>query len=177
MEPLLKNIFFKEEIMKKTAQLFLIGALVGLWAMPGLVYAQEAPGMTQDRPQMMEKKKERREQFRAKMQEKLGLSAEQEQKLKDYRKAHRQEIKQYFESKKTLRDQLKAELEKPELDLTQVHAIHDQLKALDNKIEDSRLASILEVRQILTPEQFKTFLQFKNHRKGQWGKMHRDKSR
>ena len=44
---------------------------------------------------------------------------------------------------------------KPRLDTPKINAVHDQIKSLQNQMEDGKLSSILAVRAILTPEQFK----------------------
>jgi Spy/CpxP family protein refolding chaperone len=91
------------------------------------------------------------------MEKDLGLSPEQKEKLKAHRQSHRQAAKALFEQLKAKRDALRQELEKPSVDDSRVQAIHGELKALHDKMADHRLAGILEVRKILTPEQFKKF--------------------
>lgn len=91
------------------------------------------------------------------MDKELGLSPEQGKKLEEHRKAHREESQQLFEQMRQKREALRVEMEKPELNMGQIHTIHADLKNIQNKLADQRLEGILEVRKILTPEQFKKF--------------------
>ena len=53
------------------------------------------------------------------------------------------------------REALRAELEKPKVDSGKAKSINEELKALHNKMAEQRLAGVLQVREILTAEQFK----------------------
>ncbi len=87
----------------------------------------------------------------------LGLSAEQQEKLKAGREKNRDVEKKAREEMRNAREALGQELDKPTLDMVKVKALHETLKALMVKGEDRRLDTILEVRSILTPEQFAAF--------------------
>ena len=88
----------------------------------------------------------------------LGVSDEQRAQLKANKEKNREAMKAVHEQKKSLREELNQELMKPELDMAKVKEIHEKMKALDAQVSDNRLDSILEVRKILTPEQFGKFL-------------------
>ncbi|MBI4396110.1 MAG: Spy/CpxP family protein refolding chaperone [Elusimicrobia bacterium] len=87
----------------------------------------------------------------------LNLTPEQEKKLEEHRRTHREQAKALHEEQKQKREALRQELEKPELDMAKVKALHDEMKGVHDKLADHRLDGILEVRQVLTPEQFKKF--------------------
>ena len=59
---------------------------------------------------------------------------------------------------------LRQELEKSQLNMQLVYQINNELKLLEAQILDNRLERILEVRKILTPEQFKKFEDKMNER-------------
>ncbi|NLE64305.1 MAG: periplasmic heavy metal sensor [Elusimicrobia bacterium] len=93
----------------------------------------------------------------AQMSEKLNLSAEQQAQLDENRRQHKTEFDELMASIEDKREELRVALESPWLDQQRVTAIHEDLKKLMNKKEDLRLAAILSIRDILTPEQFVRF--------------------
>lgn len=101
-----------------------------------------------------EKERERRFQ---QMAVELNLTPEQKQQIEAQRQAHRQQLQKLREELRQKKDDLKAELQKPELDMARVQQIHAQIKALLAQKEDQRLQGILQMRNILTPEQFAQF--------------------
>ena len=95
----------------------------------------------------------------------LNLSAEQQKQLESHRKQHReQNVALYYDMKKK-RDEIKSELQKPELNMNKINQLHTEFKALVGKIEDNRLNSILEVRKVLTAEQFTKFMELMEKRR------------
>ncbi len=96
----------------------------------------------------------------------LGLSPEQSQKLSDLRYAHRAKMieERAALEKKTL--ELKRELDKENPDGAAALRLVDEVSALRARMARERLAHQLEVRKILTPEQWakarETF-------RGEWG--------
>ncbi len=91
------------------------------------------------------------------MGKEIGITAEQEKKLEAHRKTHREQSRQLFEQMRQKREALQAEIEKPDMNMSQVNALQAELKSVQEKLADQRLEGILEVRKILTPEQFKKF--------------------
>lgn len=87
----------------------------------------------------------------------LNLTAEQKKLLDENKAGHREAAKGLFEETKKYRDALSQEIEKPAVDMNKINQIQSQLKALQGKMADERLSSILEVKKILTPEQFAKF--------------------
>jgi len=87
----------------------------------------------------------------------LGLSAEQEAKLKaqkDNNKAAMEDIWQKMQEK---RGELKAELEKDKVDNARIDAIITDMSGLTTRMLRNRVDQMLATKQILTPEQFKKF--------------------
>ncbi len=89
----------------------------------------------------------------------LGLSDEQKNLLQANKDKHKA-------SKESLRGQLTTnmdafgeELKKDSVGLGKVNELHAQAKAIRSQMEDERFESILEVRKILTQEQFIKFTQ------------------
>jgi Spy/CpxP family protein refolding chaperone len=104
----------------------------------------------------------------AKVHQELGLTPEQEAQLKATReKGHTQKeaLQQQIKSKY---GELQAELQKPDYSADKVKQIHSELKALKDQKEDIQLEGILEVRKVLSPEQYTKFQEMK---KG-WGHKH-----
>lgn len=171
--------------MKQKAKLIVMVVLIGMFGLAG--FADASPSMVPEEEGMKaayeqkkgngEFKKNKdwkvdKEKFKAKIKEELGLTDEQQQKLEEHRKVHREQAKLYKKSIEDLREQLKKELEKEDFDREKVQGLHEQLKSLINQKEDHRLQGILDVREILTAEQFRKFHEFKDRKKekrdGKW---------
>ena len=105
------------------------------------------------------------EERAAAMNKQLGLSPEQETQLKAHREKHRGEMKELYQKIKAKREDLQAALQKEDFNAGQVKQIHAELKTLKSEAEDDRLEGILEVRKVLTPEQFNKFTELKKNRK------------
>ncbi len=95
----------------------------------------------------------------------LNLTDQQEKQLEENKTKHRGEMKDTFTKIKADKEALKAELMKPELDMNKINEIQSQIKALQADTLDRRLNSVLEVRKILTPEQFGKFIALMDKRK------------
>ena len=88
---------------------------------------------------------------------KLNLTDAQKQALENNKLKHRSQMKDVSTKIKSHKEALKAELMKPELDMSKINDIQSKMKVLQAEIADYRLSSILEVRKILTPQQFENF--------------------
>lgn len=152
-----QNKFYKEGVMKKRVRIAIVSVMIGVASLSGLAYAQAPSDLTEDEVQMIEMHRKRSGEMRKKIQVELGLTQEQVQKLEAHRKANKGQAKKNREAVKGLRDQVKVALEAEEVDVQKIYSIQGKLKALENTIADDRLEKILEVRNILTPEQFKKF--------------------
>lgn len=93
---------------------------------------------------------ERREQIRRE----LNLTPEQDSLLTDARKAHRARMGDIFKALKEKKTALKAELDKPGVTASRVAPIVADIKKLQSELVDSRVDGILQVKSILTPEQY-----------------------
>ena len=88
------------------------------------------------------------------MKKELGLTAEQDIKLKASRESHRTEVKALHDAIKVKKGELKAAIAKPGATRAQVEPIANELKALEVQMTDRRVDGIFAVKAILTPEQF-----------------------
>jgi Spy/CpxP family protein refolding chaperone len=96
----------------------------------------------------------------------LNLTAEQKKLLDENKNQNRQEMKALFQSIKDKRALLQQELQKDQLDMGKINQIQGEMKEFQGKMLDRRLTGILEVRKILTPEQFKKFLSHTDEHQG-----------
>ena len=108
------------------------------------------------------KGKEKREHKISEIRKQLALTPDQETQLKNHREKHRSQMETLHQQIKTRKEQIREELQKEDFDLNKVKQIHSELKSLKDQMEDHRLDRILQVRQILTPEQFNKFKELKN---------------
>ncbi len=89
-----------------------------------------------------------------KLTEELGLTAEQEAKLKEERKEFMKKNKDLMRRMRSKREELKQELEKPNIDRAKVGTIINDLKNLTGEKLESRIDKIISMKSTLTPEQF-----------------------
>jgi Spy/CpxP family protein refolding chaperone len=87
----------------------------------------------------------------------LKLTDEQKKKLEDNKTKHHEQKEGTFKKMRSLREALKQELMKSALDMNKINEIQTQIKAFQAQTADDRLNHILEVRAILTAEQFAKF--------------------
>ena len=88
----------------------------------------------------------------------LSLTDEQKTQLENNKQKNREKRKALFTKIRSYKDALNKELMKTNVDMNKVNDIQSQFKALQSQMTDERLNSILEVRRILTPDQFTKFV-------------------
>ncbi len=145
------NVYFKQFV-------YSLG-IVGVILLSSNVYSQPARDFPPGREAM-------REKMRAQMLEvfkQLDLNPEQEKQLNAHRKRHREEGKGLHKSIRAKREAMKEELQKQELDMEKIYKIHSELKDIQSNKADHRLEGILEVRKILTTEQFVKFMELRKN--------------
>jgi len=145
--------------MKRQTQYFIYGAGILIALFLANNASAQGQGMPVKNFETKEMGKARWEERRAEMHKQLGLTADQEKQLEEHKTAHKNGMNLLYENIKTKRKELAEELQNEELDMEKLMKIHAELKVLNGQKEDSRLESILEVREILTPEQFATFIE------------------
>jgi Spy/CpxP family protein refolding chaperone len=84
----------------------------------------------------------------------LNLSEDQQKQLKDSRQKRKDAMKSIFEQMKTNREAFESEIVKATPDMNKINDIQTQIKALQSQMVDNHLNSILEIKKIMTPEQF-----------------------
>lgn len=143
-------------------------------AVMGLVLtASSAIAQPMEEGPMKDKDEARGKKHFAEMFEKLKLTKEQRDQLDKNREAHKAVFEDLKEKISAKHQQLRTLLDSPVLDIARVKATHQELKDLLNQKEDQHLAAILEVREILTPEQFVEFQKMAPDRKGgPFGRFH-----
>ncbi len=144
--------------MKVSFKLFVYSlGIIGVMLLASNVYSQPIERHPPGHEAMREKMKARMlEVFKQ-----LDLSPEQEEQLKAHRNNHRKSGGEIHKSVKAKREEMKDELQKQELNMEKINNIHTELKDIMSKKADHRLEGILEVRKILTTEQFVKFMELK----------------
>ena len=160
-----KSIFFNvnfqkkgEHIMKGTVKQCAYSlSIIGVMLLSSNVYSQT--------PENYVKRHEAvREKMRTQMVEifkQLNLSAEQEKQLEDHRNKHREQAGVFRKSIQEKKEEMRNELQQQELNMEKINKIHSELKDLYSQKADHTLTGILEVRKMLTPEQFKRFCELR----------------
>ena len=124
----------------------------------------------------MHKWHEMKEKRTQKIYAQLNLTDEQKKQLEDNKQKNREQKKALFKQMKSSKETLVQEFMKPDLDMNKINAIHAQIKALQAQMADNRMGSILAVRKILTPEQFKKFHEL-TEKHGKMGRHHEDEEK
>ncbi|MCP4269658.1 MAG: periplasmic heavy metal sensor [Candidatus Brocadiaceae bacterium] len=135
---------------------YLLGT-IGVFLLASNAYSQPTERYSQGHEAM-------REKVNAQMLEafkQLDLSPEQEKQLKTHRKRQKEQGEGVHESIRAKREEMKIELQKQELNMAKINKINSDLKNIKSKKSDQRLESILEVKEILTAEQFAKFMDLK----------------
>ncbi len=138
-------------------------ALMGIVLSASLVFSQP-PGS--GRWQDSEVRKERMADRIQAMEEQLGLSDAQKELLAAHREKQWDAAAELRARLRETREALKAELTQTELDDEKIDLLQTEVKSLQAKMADNRLVGILEVRDILTPDQFDQFMALKGKHKG-----------
>jgi Spy/CpxP family protein refolding chaperone len=104
--------------------------------------------------------RERMEALIRELYSQLNLSEDQKKKLEESKEGLHKRMEAQRAESRSLRDSLNQLLMQPALDMKKINAIQSRLKNIEAERIDDRLTSILEVRAILTPEQFVRFIDF-----------------
>ena len=114
---------------------------------------------------MGDKHREDREMMGKKMEERiqqiygqLNLSEEQKRLLEENKARHKAVKEATSKELKAVMQAMGDELKKPDLDLARITAIQNDFKRLRDTMADGRFNAILEVRKILTRDQFVKFV-------------------
>lgn len=101
--------------------------------------------------------KEKMKEHRLEMQKELGLTKEQQEKLDANRKAQKEQMQVLRKTKQEKMEALRQELQKEQMEEAKINQLNGEIKQLQSQLSDLRINSVMEVRKILTPEQFKKF--------------------
>ena len=136
--------------MKKNIRSVVIGVLTVFLA-TNLLYAND-PAETKGEPDL-----ERKETHIQRIAEKLGLTPEQQQKLKDNQETQRERMSQIVNQMKEKQQALRQELQKPSVTKASLAPILTEINSLQAQLMEGRIDGILAVKEIFTPEQFFKF--------------------
>ncbi len=151
----------------KTKQIYIIASLL----IAALVLSTPAIYASEQCSHQKEAFKEKAGAKRQQLYKDLGLSAEQ-QKLLEVNKAQQKEkTKALFNDLTQKRGLMRQELQNRELNMAAINKANNQIKQLQAQMLDYRLEGILEVRKILTPQQFNKFIE----KMDQWGNRFKQK--
>ena len=92
-----------------------------------------------------------------KLIQKLDLSEEQVARLKEHKQAKMESREKLYAQLGEHKQALKDELEKPASDNARIKQIADSIKQVQSEMVDERIKGILEIKAILTPEQYSEF--------------------
>ncbi|MFH1684555.1 MAG: periplasmic heavy metal sensor [Candidatus Margulisiibacteriota bacterium] len=132
--------------MKKVLSVLLVVFLVAALASQSLAWGRG--------PQ---KGKVDREKIMGRIEKKLGLTKDQQEKFKSRRQKEKKEIEAHRKEMKAISDKLKIELKKDNPNRSVLHDLVKRSSQQRTAMELKRMDSLLELRKTLTPEQRKKF--------------------
>jgi len=112
----------------------------------------------------------------------LNLTADQQKQLKAIKQKQRETMKSTFKQMKSIKEAFSAEIVKATPDMNKINDLQNQLKTIQSQMADNHLNSLLEIKKIMTPEQFAGYMALKKEKelmghqrhqfgpKGAWGK-------
>jgi Spy/CpxP family protein refolding chaperone len=101
----------------------------------------------------------------AELTQELGITPEQETKLKEQQEGFRAKGKRLMKNIQSRQKELKQELEKKDVDRARIDKLIEEIKDLTGEKLRNRVDKIMAMKSVLTPEQFEK-LQSKAHKKG-----------
>jgi Spy/CpxP family protein refolding chaperone len=134
-----------------------------------VVHADNTKDSTSERDNFHQQKQERMGKKIQEIYAKLNLTDAQKKQLEDNKSKNFGQMKGNFGKMRAVKEALKAELMKSDLDTPKINELQSQLKAMQAEMTDRRLNSLIEVREILTPEQFTKFTALMEERKRERG--------
>ena len=127
-------------------------------------FAQEPKGNETNKKEGWEHSK-KNDMFRE-----LNLTKEQEAKLGEFRKANEVQRSTIINALKDDREGLRNELNKGDSNPKEIERLSSEIKRLQGEMLDLHIKSVLNMKQVLTPEQFKQFQEKAKEKQ----KMHRE---
>lgn len=119
--------------------------------------------------------KAKKEERHGKMMEELGLSEEQKAAMDAIKTKHKEQRGSKKGQMKESRRVLKDLLDDPNSSTADIQAAATKLKEEQNKAVDARIAHTLEIKKILSPEQYHKMKDMREQRKGGKGSKHERK--
>lgn len=105
------------------------------------------------------------EQRRQQFTKELGLTDKQQQQMQALREETRGKMKELQEAVRENRNALHEELQKTDLDTGEINKITSNLKGLQGEKIDYMVDNVIQMKKILTPEQYEKLSQLKDARK------------
>jgi Spy/CpxP family protein refolding chaperone len=139
----------------------MLAVVISFFFTAGPVQAQDNDVYDKPRQKRVEQKQEKLDR----MIEMLGLSNEQVEELKAHRQARKESNEKLHLALREQKEELRDELDKPESDNARIKKIADSIKKIQSEMVDERIKGILEIKAILTPEQYAKFKEKVGHYK------------
>lgn len=106
-----------------------------------------------------EQRVKERDQVVEEIYNQLNLSEEQKKLLKENKLKHKEAVQASVKELKAAMDAQGEELKQKDPDFEKLNTMNAQMKNLRNQMSDERFNAIVEVRKILTQEQFAKFIE------------------
>lgn len=98
----------------------------------------------------------------------LNLTEDQRKLLQENKTRHKDSSRAMFKEIRAAMDEVGQELKKKDMDVNTVKSLYAKVKSLHSQMLDERFNSIMEVRKILTQDQFTKFSELIDQEKRRW---------
>jgi len=93
------------------------------------------------------------------MMQKMNLSLEQKEKIRQMRQKNRQVVVDLLKNAREKRQELAQELNKTKLDTQKINSLVSDLKEIQGRLIEEKVNAAIKMKEILTPEQYQIFLE------------------
>jgi Spy/CpxP family protein refolding chaperone len=144
--------------MKKVQLAGIITAGLIFAGTPALFAKQPCPNA--DMPEFRhEMRGDMPEKMHERLMQELNLTTDQKARMKQSRELFRNQTKQLMQELQDKREALRQELDRTTTDRSRVTALSSDIKSLTSQLMDVRIQSVLELKDILTPDQYAKLMQ------------------
>lgn len=135
-----------------------VAALIAVLIFSGvsvIAYAHPTSADHKEESDWEGKWEQKRKAIREKVEQEIGMTQEQRNKVKTLRQENRSKMRKIRQELREKRQELKEEFQKDNLSEPAIYRLAVDVKELTGQLVDQRVENVIEARKVLTAEQFK----------------------
>jgi len=126
---------------------------IGMSLIFAVVFGLSCLAQTAEGPKNFQPREKKAQEFE-KIAQELNLTAEQRQAMKEHRSQNSEQVRGIRKHLQEVRAQLRNELDKPDTDIAKIKGLATELKEVEAQMIDQHIKQVLEMKKILTPQQY-----------------------